>query len=142
MTDPLYWLALTAFSTAFMAFPYVLERIARIGMISALGYSADSGLGGFDQPSETPATWAKRAHAAHRNAIESLPIFAALILVAHAANITGGNTIALAAMVYFIARIAHYVLYILGVPVLRTLAFVATWASIVFIGYEILIEAL
>ncbi|MGH1419575.1 MAG: MAPEG family protein [Hyphomicrobiaceae bacterium] len=141
MTDSLYWLALTALSTAFMALPYVMERISRVGLIGALGYSSDSHLGGFDQPTEKPAAWAKRAHAAHRNAIESLPIIATLVLIAHAANITGGNTIALATMTYFIARILHYVVYALGVPVLRTLAFFVAWAAILLIGYEVVIAA-
>ena len=34
MTSALYWLTLTALLTAVIAFPYVLERIARIGLSS------------------------------------------------------------------------------------------------------------
>ena len=44
-----------------MGFPYVLERIARMGGLVAANYSED-GTAGFDQPSETPSKWAARAY--------------------------------------------------------------------------------
>jgi uncharacterized MAPEG superfamily protein len=136
MTDSLFWLVLTAVATLFMAFPYVLERISRVGL-AALGYSADRTSGGFEQRDETPAAWAERAYRAHRNAIESLPIFAALVLTAHITNL-GGDLVALAASTYFFARLAHYVLYTAGIPVVRTLAFFVAWGSLFVIGYALL----
>jgi uncharacterized MAPEG superfamily protein len=140
VTADLYWLALTAFVTAFMAFPYVMERILRVGMTNALGYSAESETAGFDQPSEKPAAWAKRAWAAHRNAVESLAVFAALVLTAHAAGI-GGETVATAAKVYFFARVAHYIVYTAGIPVVRTLTFFVALGALLVIGYTILFAA-
>ena len=106
--------------------------------MAALGYSKESGTGGFDQPFEKPATWAKRAHAAHRNAVEGLPVFAARVLVAHVAGITGGGLVAAAAETYFFARLAHYLLYAAGIPVLRTLSFFVALASMFAIGCAIL----
>jgi uncharacterized MAPEG superfamily protein len=138
MTPDLYWLTLTALLTALMALPYVNERILRVGFMSALGYSKESQTGGFDQPSEKPAAWAKRAHAAHRNAVEGLVVFATLVIVAHLAGLTGGGLVATAAMVYFFARLAHFVFYTAGVPVLRTLSFFVCFGALLTIAYVIL----
>ena len=141
MTADLYWLTLTALMTAVLAVPYVMERILRVGIPGALGYSAESGTGGFDQPSEKPAIWAKRAHAAHRNAVESLVVFAALVLTAHIAGVgtgAGGDLVALAAKTYFFARLVHYVVYTAGIPILRTLSFFVALGAIFVIGYAIL----
>ena len=119
MTSALYWLTLTALLTAVIAFPYVLERIARIGLSKTLGTNEASGTSGFDQATEKPATWAKRSHAAHRNALESLPIVTALILVAHVSAVSAGSAalIADAAKTHFVARVAHYLFYTVGIPI-------------------------
>jgi uncharacterized MAPEG superfamily protein len=138
MTPDLYWLTLTAVLTALMAMPYVTERILRVGFMSALGYSKDSQTGGFDQPAEKPAAWAKRAHAAHRNAVENFAVFAALVITAHLAGLSGGGLVTTAAMAYFFGRLAHYVLYTLGVPVLRTLSFFVCMGAMLVLAYVIL----
>ena len=140
MTADLYWLTLTALMTACMAFPYVIERILRVGSMPALGYSKESGTGGFDQPAEKPATWAKRAYAAHRNAVEGFAIFAALVLTAHIANIDAAQ-VATWAKIYFFARLVHYVVYAAGIPVVRTLSFFVALAALFMIGYAILVAA-
>ncbi len=136
MTDALYWLTLSAIATAFFSFPYVVERIGRVGMMNALGYT-NYGTGGFEQPDEHPATWAKRAHAAHRNAVESLPILAALVLTAHVTGIAG-VLVATAAKTYFFARLAHYLFYLAGIPVVRTLAFFVALGALLAIGLALL----
>lgn len=140
MTADLYWLTLTALMTACMAFPYVVERILRVGMMPALGYSKESGTGGFDQPAEKPAVWARRAFAAHRNAIEGLAIFAALVLAAHAANVNPAE-VAMWAKIYFFARLVHYAVYTAGIPVVRTLSFAVALTALFMIGYAILTAA-
>ena len=141
MTAPLYWLTLTALFTALCEFPYVLERIARIGLMPALGANPDSGTSGCDQPTETPALWAKRAYAAHRNALESLPVFAALVLTAHVIGLAGSGAalVALAAKTHFFARLAHSVVYTAGIPGLRTLTFFVALGALFAIGYAILV---
>lgn len=133
----LYWLILTASVTAVMWLPYVLERILRVGLGGALGYAPLSGTAGFEQAEETPPQWARRASAAHRNAVENLPVFAALVLSAHLLGVTGG-LIATLAMVHFFARIGFYLVYVAGIPVLRTLAFFASWASMIWIAVVLL----
>jgi len=136
MTEALYWLVLSALATTFFAVPYVMERIVRVGFLPALGYS-NYGTGGFDQPDEHPAAWAKRAHAGHRNALEGLPVLAALILTSH---ITGLAVplVAVAAKIYFFARLAHYFFYLFGIPVLRTLVFFVALGCLLAMGFALL----
>ncbi len=116
MTTELFWLTATVLMTALMWMPYILNRIAVRGLVGALAN---------ETPASPPhAPWATRAMAAHKNAVENLVVFAPAVLVAHLAGATGGLT-ATAAMLYFFARLVHYIVYTVGIPVVRTLAFAA-----------------
>lgn len=139
MTEELYWLTLTAVVTMFMAFPYVLERIFRVGGLRAANYTGD-GTAGFDQPSEAPAKWAARAYRAHRNAVESLAIVAILVLTAHVANIQDPNVL-LGVQIYFFARLAHYFAYVFALPVVRPLIYFAAWGGMGLIAYSLMVSA-
>ncbi len=136
MSDALYWLTLTALTTALFAVPYVIERILRVGPWLPLSYT-NRGIAGFDQPDENPAHWARRAHAAHRNSIESLPVFAALVLIAQAAGMADAF-VAAAAQIYFWARLAFYGVYVAGIPVVRTLLFFVGLGAIFAIAFHVL----
>lgn len=136
MTDALFWLVWSGIATVLFSLPYVMERIVRVGLIPALGYS-NYGTGGFEQPEEQPAKWARRAYAAHRNALESLPLLAIFVLVAHVTN-TAGAFVAQAAMIYFFARLAYFVVYVMGIPALRTLLFFVSLAAILAIALKLL----
>jgi uncharacterized MAPEG superfamily protein len=63
--------------------------------------------------------WAGRAARAHRNMVENLVLFAALVLVAVAAGKTNATTL-LGAQLFFWARVAYAVVYLIGIPWLRT----------------------
>jgi uncharacterized MAPEG superfamily protein len=67
--------------------------------------------------------WAGRAQRAHHNMLENLALFAALVLVAVAAQRTNSTTLA-GAQLFFWARLAYAVIYLIGIPWLRT----AVWA--------------
>jgi uncharacterized MAPEG superfamily protein len=67
--------------------------------------------------------------AAHANAVENLVLFAPLVLVAHELEISNGTTVA-ACAVYFWARLAHFIVYTLGIPVLRTLCWTVGWLAL------------
>lgn len=67
--------------------------------------------------------WAGRAARAHRNMLESLVLFAALVLTAHAAGVSNAITV-LGAQLFLWGRVAYAVLYVAGVPWART----AAWA--------------
>jgi uncharacterized MAPEG superfamily protein len=70
-------------------------------------------------------------------AVENLVLFAALVLVAHAADISNATTV-LVCKVYFWARLVHFVAYTIGIPWVRTLAFVIGWLSCVALLVELL----
>ncbi|MFN2427670.1 MAG: MAPEG family protein [Candidatus Binatia bacterium] len=80
------------------------------------------GFGNRDTPFAVPA-WIERARRAHMNMVENLAPFACLVLVAHVAGKADATT-ALGAQIFFVSRVAHAAIYIIGIPYLRTLAFV------------------
>lgn len=63
--------------------------------------------------------WAGRASRAHHNMLESLVLFAVLVLVAVAAGKTNATTL-LGAQLFFWARVAYAAVYLAGIPWLRT----------------------
>lgn len=65
------------------------------------------------------AGWAGRAERAHYNMLESLVLFAALVLVAVVAGKTNATTL-LGAEIFLWARVAYAIVYLAGVPWLRT----------------------
>jgi uncharacterized MAPEG superfamily protein len=91
------------------------------GLAGAIGNPSSS-----DKP-QSP--WAQRMMAAHDNAVENLVLFAPLVLIANALQISTGTTVA-ACAVYFWARLAHFVVYALGIPVLRTLCWTVGWLAL------------
>jgi uncharacterized MAPEG superfamily protein len=66
--------------------------------------------------------WAGRASRAHRNMLESLVLFAVLVLVAQIAGLRNDLTL-LGAQLFFWGRAAYAVVYVAGLPWIRT----ATW---------------
>lgn len=73
--------------------------------------------------------WGRRALAAHQNAFEAFPPFAASVMVAHLAHASAGVSSALA-LTHVAARTIYPVLYLANVATLRSLVwgvgFVAT----------------
>jgi uncharacterized MAPEG superfamily protein len=129
VTTELYWLTLTALMTALFWMPYVLNRVA----VSGLGGT----LAGTTPGNEGHSAWANRAIKAHYNAIENLAVFAPIVLTAHVLGISNAATRA-AVIVYFFARLAHFVVYSAGIPAARTLTFTAGWLAQIAIVASIL----
>jgi uncharacterized MAPEG superfamily protein len=113
--NDLQWLAATIVLTLLGAFPYVVNRVLAIGLPRALGNPR----AGDDAEM---ALWAQRAKFAHANAVENLILFAPALIAAHLHG-AQAPALATAAQVYFFARLAHYVVYAAGAPILRTLAY-------------------
>ena len=63
--------------------------------------------------------WAGRAARAHHNMLESLVLFAALVLIAAVGGKTNAMTL-LGAQLFFWARLAYAVVYLAGIPWART----------------------
>jgi uncharacterized MAPEG superfamily protein len=114
MSRELMWLTLTVILTGVMWIPYILDRIMVRGLMGAMANPARD-----DKP-QTP--WAQRLYFAHTNAVENLVIFATLVLILNAMDHSTEATV-IACAVYFWARLAHVIIYALGIPVLRTLSF-------------------
>jgi uncharacterized MAPEG superfamily protein len=66
-----------------------------------------------------PTGWVGRAHRAHRNMLENLVLFASLVLVAQVAG--KADVLALVgAQIFFWARLVYALIYLAGIPWLRT----------------------
>lgn len=105
-----------------------------------IAYIMHWGIGGIVGNRENlPAlpAWANRAIAAHQNLTENLVHFAALVLVAHVTGATNDVT-AMGATLFFWARVAYLVVYVAGVPWVRTVAFMAGWVGEVMILSQLL----
>ncbi len=113
MTPEIYWLTLNIVLTAFMVIPYAVYRARKLGGVWQVFKTPLPGDSPFDE------AWAHRAYRAHMNAFEGIALFAPLAIAVH---VTGqGNEItAIAAAVYFWARLAYAPLYYFDVPVLKT----------------------
>ena len=129
MTPDLTYLALTAILTAVLWIPYIVGQVMTAGMITADRYRDPT-------PPEVPA-WVKRCNRTHLNAVESLAPFAALVLIVHVAGASSELT-ALYCAVFFWSRVVHAVVYWLGIPFVRTLAFAVGLLATLGLGYHVL----
>ncbi len=112
--------------TIVMWVPYLVAAAAVQGVGAVLGGNPKA------DPTPLPA-WAQRLRQAHANAAENL---AAFVGVCFAATLAGTIevTVVTAAFIYTFARIAHYLCYGLGIPVLRTVSFMVSWFATFYIG--------
>jgi uncharacterized MAPEG superfamily protein len=131
-TSELYCLTLISTATALMWVPYVMARMTTHGVMRAIGHP------GPGYPTDAP--WADRARRAHLNAIENLAVFAPLVLVGAIIGVSTKATV-LSAQIYVVVRLAHYVIYAAGIPVFRTLAFLAGACATVTIAVSLLLSS-
>jgi uncharacterized MAPEG superfamily protein len=82
-------------------------------------------------------SWGGRATRAHRNMLESLVLFAALVLTAHVAGRSNAMT-ALGAQLFFWARLAYAVIYVAGIPWLRTGVWTLSMLGLLLIFLQLL----
>ena len=81
--------------------------------------------------------WVGRAHRAHRNMLESLVLFAILVLVAHAADVHNTMT-ALGVQLFIWGRLAFAIVYIAGIPYLHTAAWTVALAGMALIFLQLI----
>ena len=98
--------------------PYLIARATTPGVAAVAG---GCHCGNRERDFTFPA-WAGRAERAHRNLVENLAPFAILVLVAQVAGKANATT-ALGATLFFWGRVAHALVYLAGIPYLRTLVF-------------------
>ncbi len=88
-----------------------------------------------DAPPPRPVT--ARLQRAQANLFETLPVFAAAVLIAHAAGRNDATTL-LGAQMYLAARVLYVPIYAAGIPVLRTIVWGVSLAGIIAIIKAIL----
>lgn len=121
----LFWAVVLTFAQLLVA---VLLAIGQLGLTELTGNRE-----GLAPPSEM----AGRAKRAHANMLESLVLFAILILVVQVAGLNNEMT-ALGAQIFVFARLVYAVVYIVGVPWLRTVIWAISVVGMVIIALPIL----
>lgn len=81
--------------------------------------------------------WVGRAERAHLNMLQNLVLFAALVLVAHVAGKANAMT-AWGAQLFFWGRLAYAVIYLAGIPWLRTGAWAVSVVGLIIIFLQLL----
>jgi uncharacterized MAPEG superfamily protein len=84
--------------------------------------------------------WAGRAQRAHHNMLENLVLFAALVLIAVLAGKTNPTTL-LGAQLFFWARLVYAVVYIAGIPWLRTAVWTVSVIGLLLIFVQLALPA-
>ena len=131
METAYYYLALSGLLTILLWTPYILARVFVWGLPTFLNNYPE----GFPAKQPEPPLWAQRAQRAHLNMVETMPAFIAVVLAAgFLGNEMDAGSIASWTQIFFIARIAHAAVYILGIPYLRTPVYLVSWAAILVIG--------
>src|SRR4051812_37771583 len=128
MTRELFWLTLTVILTGLLWVPYIVNRCQVRGLTGAMANPSRN--------DKQHAEWATRLMFAHDNAVENLIIFAPLVLILSQIDYSTKWTV-YACAVYFWARVAHFIVYAMGLPVFRTLAF-----TVGFLAQAVLVLAI
>ena len=130
MTTDLRYLVLTAMLTAALWVPYIVCQVRTNGPLEPKNY-ADPTL-----PRPVPA-WGQRANRAYLNAVEVFAPFAALVIAAQLAGKANATTAFFAAS-FFYLRLAHAIVYLAGIPYVRTILFTLAFVAEVVIFWEVI----
>jgi uncharacterized MAPEG superfamily protein len=104
-------------------------------LVASVGGTMQFPLGALVGNRETPLegkAWVGRAQRAHRNMLESLLPFAALVLVAAVAGVSNPTTV-LGAQLFFYGRLAYAAIYVAGIAWLRTMVWTVSLVGILLI---------
>ncbi len=131
MTPELTWLTLTALLAASLWIPFI------IGVNTEQADYSD-----FTRPPDHTQMrpWVHRAFRAHQNLLETLIPFAAVVLIAHVAGVSGTVTV-WATIAFFWLRVLHAWGMIAGwarFPI-RPIIFTASWLCTLAVGASLLI---
>ena len=129
MSTDLKYLAFTAILTASLWIPYIACQVMTNGNLTPQNY--------LDPTPRPVPFWGMRANRAYVNAVESFAPFAALVIVAHLAGKANATTAFLSTS-FFWLRLAHAVVYLLGVPYVRTVVFTLGYVAVIGIFWEVI----
>jgi uncharacterized MAPEG superfamily protein len=129
MSTDLKYLAFTAILTASLWIPYVIAQVSTNGSLKPQNYI---------DPTQRPLPpWGKRADRAYINAVENFAPFAALVIAVHLAGKADAMT-AFWAIWFFWVRLAHAVVYLLGIPYVRTVIFTLGYVAVIGLFWELI----
>lgn len=129
MSTDLKYLAFTAILTASLWIPYIVCQVVTNGNLTPQNY--------LDPTPRPVPPWGRRADRVHINAVESFAPFAALVIAVHLAG-KANPTTAFLAMSFFWLRLAHAIVFLLGLPYLRTLIFTLGYVAVIGIFWELI----
>src|SRR5262249_17916846 len=115
------------------ALTVVLVVIATLGAMQQVGLPK---LAGNREHMPEITGWAGRAERAHGNMLESLVLFAILVLTARALNVSNSLTV-LGAQLFFWGAVAHAALLIAGIAWLRPGAWVVSVLGLLLIFLQL-----
>jgi len=128
MTTDLTYLAYTAMLTASLWIPYIVAQVMTNGFLAAPNY--------VDPTPRPVPLWGKRADRTYLNAVEVFAPFAAVVIIAHVSGKANAMT-AFWAACFFWLRLTHAVVYLLGVPYIRTFVFTLGYFAVAGIFWEL-----
>jgi uncharacterized MAPEG superfamily protein len=117
-----------------VALTVVQMLIAATGSFMKLGLPM---LAGNREGMPAMTGWAGRAERAHSNMLENLVLFATLVLLVAVTNKSNPMTL-LGAQLFFWARLAYAVVYLIGIPWLRTGVWLVSIAGLVLIFLQLI----
>jgi uncharacterized MAPEG superfamily protein len=129
MKPELTYLAYTAILTASLWIPYIACQVMTNGFLKAQNYA--------DPAARPVPLWGKRAERVYMNAVETFAPFAALVVILQLMGKSNDTTIFCAAA-FFWLRVAHAIVYWLGIPYIRTLVFTAAYACVVGLFVQVI----
>lgn len=133
MEQAYFYLLLSGGLTVLLWTPYILARVFVWGLPTFLHNYPEN----FPAQAPEPPLWSQRAQRAHLNMVETMPAFIAVVVGAGAvAEASAYATIGGLAQLFFVARIAHAVVYTLGIPGLRTPVYLVSWAAVLGIAAQ------
>jgi uncharacterized MAPEG superfamily protein len=129
LSPELFWLTLTVLMTSLFWIPYIINRMLELGILNAL----------WDRfgLTSTKKDWAQRMMQAHDNAIENLILFAPLVILIQITE-THSSATATACMIYFFARLIHFVVFTFAIPLLRVVTFLVGSGVQIFLAMTLL----
>lgn len=129
MSLELQYLGGAAILTLVLRVPWMVDKVRVRGLRKVTGYPQDS---------EPLSGWGHRAWIAHEDAVQNLVVFGALVVVLHLGGESNAWTRGAAAL-YFWARLAHALVYLLAVPRAKTVAFLGGFLAQLLLAWQVLL---
>jgi uncharacterized MAPEG superfamily protein len=115
MTVEFTYLAASTLLTLLIRVAWMMNKVQVRGLSVVVGYPRES---------KPLSEWGHRLWVAHEDAIQSLITFSILVILVQLTNLTDQTT-AIAAAVYFWARLIHVLAYMIALRWVKTIAFVS-----------------